>query len=78
MLGYEGMAPVRQYVRWYEQMLQEQRPQGGECDANTEEDSPSFARQATMKIIKPSYSQDLSFCTGAFQEGMSLSGATAR
>ncbi|HEX4205707.1 MAG TPA: hypothetical protein VHZ51_16220 [Ktedonobacteraceae bacterium] len=24
LLGYEGMAPVRQYLRWYEQVLQEQ------------------------------------------------------
>ena len=30
LLGYEGMAPVRQYLRWYEQMLQKQTQQRGE------------------------------------------------
>ncbi|HET8845701.1 MAG TPA: tyrosine-type recombinase/integrase, partial [Ktedonobacteraceae bacterium] len=30
LLGYEGMAPVRQYLRWYEQVLQEQVPQENE------------------------------------------------
>ncbi len=42
VLGYEGMAPVRQYLRWYEQ-----RQQTGESDENTKEDSSYFARQIT-------------------------------
>ncbi len=27
LLGYEGMAPVRQYLRWHEQLLQERTQQ---------------------------------------------------
>ena len=27
LLGYEGMAPVRQYLRWYDQLLHEQTQQ---------------------------------------------------
>jgi hypothetical protein len=45
LLGYEGMAPVRQYLRWYEQMLQEQRQQTRESGENKKEDNPSFSRQ---------------------------------
>jgi len=30
LLGYEGMAPVRQYLRWYDQLLHEQTPQESE------------------------------------------------
>ncbi|HET8843252.1 MAG TPA: tyrosine-type recombinase/integrase [Ktedonobacteraceae bacterium] len=46
LLGYEGMAPVRQYLRWYEQMLQAQRQQAEESDENKKKESLSFARQA--------------------------------
>lgn len=30
LLGYEGMAPVRQYLRWHDQLLHDQRQQGSE------------------------------------------------
>ncbi|HET8842428.1 MAG TPA: tyrosine-type recombinase/integrase [Ktedonobacteraceae bacterium] len=45
LLGDEGIAPIRQYLRWHEQVLQEQRQPGGR-DEN-KEDSPSFACQTT-------------------------------
>lgn len=35
LLGYGGMAQVRQYLRWHEQVLREQRQQGGEQCENT-------------------------------------------
>ena len=44
-----GMAPVKQYLRWYEQMLQEQRQQGEKRSENTEEDNSSFEHQATTE-----------------------------
>jgi site-specific recombinase XerD len=30
LLGYEGMAPVRQYLRWYEQLFHKQTQQESE------------------------------------------------
>jgi site-specific recombinase XerD len=30
LLGYEGMAPVRQYLRWYDQLLHDQIQQESE------------------------------------------------
>ncbi len=30
LLGYEGMAPVRQYLRWYDQLLHDQMQKGTE------------------------------------------------
>jgi integrase/recombinase XerD len=47
LLGYEGMSPVRQYLRWYEQLLQEQVQQ--EPEAVQE----SVALSATLLGIKP-------------------------
>jgi site-specific recombinase XerD len=47
LFGSEGMAPVRQYVRWYEQMLEEQRQQAELSHENTKEDDSSFALQVT-------------------------------
>jgi site-specific recombinase XerD len=30
LMGYEGMAPIRQYLRWYDQLLLEQMQKGTE------------------------------------------------
>jgi site-specific recombinase XerD len=30
LVGYEGMAPIRQYLRWYNQLLHEQMQKGTE------------------------------------------------
>ena len=30
LMGYEGMAPIRQYLRWYTQLFHEQMQKGTE------------------------------------------------
>ena len=30
LMGYEGLAPIRQYLRWYDQWLHEQMQKGTE------------------------------------------------